>query len=263
MRTTIEPQLPDLLAQTRLLAAGTNNGQLRVRVFVFQCREGLQQKAVALDRHQTSQRADHPRILIEAELFTRLLAWQLQGFGLLDIDGVGDRVSIGVGETALAVQQVLFDRRRHADKAPVLVDQALGLAAPVKTVVLAKPVGNTHAQRDFQPAVELQHHVHRLEAVADHHIKLLFAAELVQRPHGAQPHALERLVAELEIHRVVGLAHWLARPRAPTQKGRRDLVMLTGQCAYDLLGEVGKVMGLDVVVGLQLQNLGTLHNSPR
>ena len=181
---------------------------------------------------------------------------------MLDVDRIGDCEGILLGEPAVTVEQVLFDCRRHAHKAPGFINQAFGLTTTIKAVIFAETVRNTHAQRHFQPAIELQHHVHRLEAITNHHIKLLFAAKLVQRPHGAQAHALERFVTELEIHRMIGFAHWLAGAGAAAQKGCRDFIALAGQRPHDLFSEIGKVMGFDVVVRLQLQNLGTLHIYP-
>ncbi|MCY1360431.1 hypothetical protein D9M69_470570 [compost metagenome] len=228
MGATAEAEAVDFRGQARLFAAGTNDRQLGIGVFVLECREGLQQIDMALDRHQSPQRTDQPHRRIDAQHFTGLFTTVLQTFGLLDVDGIGDGIGILIGEATVTVQQILFHRWRHADEAPVTINQALGLAAPVKTVVLAKAVGNADAQRHFQPAVERQHHVHRLEAVADHYIEFFPTAELVQLPHGPQAHALEGFVGKFEVHRTVGSAHCFARPGFAAQKRGGHFIAITG-----------------------------------
>src|SRR5207253_3481031 len=107
------------------------------------------------NRHQTPKRADQAYRRINPQQFTRTLTRVLQAFSLLDINGIGNCKGIAVSEAAITIQQVLFDGRRHADKTPVAVDEALGLTPPVKTVVLAEAMRNTDTQRYFQPAIEL------------------------------------------------------------------------------------------------------------
>ena len=205
---------------------------------------------MALDRHEAAQGADHPCIRWQAQGLARVLTRQLQSLGLGNVDSVGDVGGVLTGEAAVEVYQVVLDRFGHPDKAPRRADPALGLTPTVTTGVLAKAVGDADAQRDLQPAVERQHHVHRLEAVTDDHVELLLAAVLVDLPHGAKANALEGLFRQLEIMGVLGHAQGLAGQRAPTEKSGGHLEALSRQGFDDLLTQVREVMGLDVVVRL-------------
>lgn len=93
----------------------------------------------------------------------RLVA-QLQGFGLGNVDGIGDEGGVLAGSSAIEADQVVTDRCRHADEGQAGLTRRRVWRRRYSPV-LAKPMGDADAQRDLQPAVERQHHVHRLETL--------------------------------------------------------------------------------------------------